>query len=155
MSLRRLSLHPSALSDAEHALFTASLADLVDVDPTSNDATDWDRISVTVREARAWICGRYASLGTGTIDEVCFCLLFSLYHERKIRCLQILRLFPALTLGGGTFFALLRLVLHTQAGSPIDRSMAFVQGRLNYIVRVSRVRRRCILILICLYLYRF
>ncbi|KAJ7936933.1 hypothetical protein B0H13DRAFT_2649326 [Mycena leptocephala] len=109
MSLRRLSLHPSALSDAEHALFTASLADLADIDPTSNDAMDWDRISVSVREARAWICGRYASLGTGTIDE-------------------ILRLFPALTLGGGTFFALLRLVLHTQAGSPIDRSMAFVQA---------------------------
>ncbi|KAJ7703515.1 hypothetical protein B0H17DRAFT_1194051 [Mycena rosella] len=29
-SARRLALHPSALSDAEHALFAASLADLVD-----------------------------------------------------------------------------------------------------------------------------
>jgi hypothetical protein len=84
MSARRLSLHPSALSDAEHALFTASLADLADVDSTSNDniVMDWNRISVRVREARAWLCGRYASLGTGTIDEVrflslcflCFCI---------------------------------------------------------------------------------
>jgi hypothetical protein len=152
MSLRRLSLHPSALSDTEHALFTASLADLADVDPTFNDAMDWDRISVSVREARAWLCGRYASLGTGTIDEVCF-FLFSLfltsYHLTEM---QILRLFPASTLSGGGFFALLRLVLHTQAGSPIDRSLAFVQGRLDYIVRVNRVRRRCMLILICLYL---
>ncbi|KAJ7936901.1 hypothetical protein B0H13DRAFT_2430874 [Mycena leptocephala] len=111
MSARRLSLHPSALSDAEHALFTASLADLADVDSTSNDniVMDWNRISVRVREARAWLCGRYASLGTGTIDE-------------------ILRLFPASTLGGGAFFALLRLVLHTQAGGPIDRSLVFVQA---------------------------
>jgi hypothetical protein len=32
------------------------------------------------------------------------------------------------TFGGGAFFALLRLVLHTQAGTPIDRSLVFVQG---------------------------
>jgi hypothetical protein len=68
--------------------------------------------------------------------------------EREMQCSQILRLFPTPTLGGGAFFALLRLVLHTQAGSPIDRSLAFVQGRLDYIVRVNRVRRRCMLILI-------
>jgi hypothetical protein len=75
MSARRLSLHLSALSDAEHAFFTASLADLADVDSTSTDnsndnAMDWERISVSVREARAWLCGRYASLGTRSIDEV-------------------------------------------------------------------------------------
>jgi hypothetical protein len=40
----------------------------------------------------------------------------------------MLHLFPAPTFGGGAFFALLRLVLHTQAGTPIDRSLAFVQG---------------------------
>jgi hypothetical protein len=70
MSARRLWLHPSALSDAEHAQFIASLADLADVDSTSNE--DWERISVSVREARAWLCGRYVSLGTGPIDEARF-----------------------------------------------------------------------------------
>ncbi|KAJ7250030.1 hypothetical protein B0H12DRAFT_1219800 [Mycena haematopus] len=109
MSSRRLSLHLSALSDAEHALFTASLADLADIDP-ADPALDWDRVSVSVREARAWLCGRYASIGSGVIDE-------------------ILRLFPAPTLSGGAVFALLRLVLHTQhAGRPVDRSFAFVQA---------------------------
>ncbi|KAF8183339.1 hypothetical protein K438DRAFT_1767006 [Mycena galopus ATCC 62051] len=108
MSSRRLSLHPSALSDAEYTLFTTSLADLAEVD-SSDPKLDWERLSVSVREARAWLCGRYASVGSGRIDE-------------------ILRLFPAPTLGGGAVFALLRLVLHTQAGSAIDRSLAFVQG---------------------------
>ncbi|KAJ7348389.1 hypothetical protein DFH08DRAFT_959791 [Mycena albidolilacea] len=108
MSSRRHSLHPSALSDAEHALFTASLADLADVD-VYGGTTDWERISVSVREARAWVCGRYPGLGAGRVDEM-------------------LHLFPAPTFGGGAFFALLRLVLHTQAGTPVDRSLAFVQA---------------------------
>ncbi|KAJ7478268.1 hypothetical protein FB451DRAFT_1452585 [Mycena latifolia] len=103
-SARRLSLHPSALSDAEHALFTASLADLAD------NAGDWAHASVSVREARAWLRGRYASLPAGTVDE-------------------ILRLFaPAATLDGGAFFAALRLVLHAQAGRGVERSLAFVQA---------------------------
>jgi hypothetical protein len=42
----------------------------------------------------------------------------------------VLRFFPAPTLDGGAFFALPRLVLHMEAGSPIDRSLAFVQRRL-------------------------
>ncbi|KAJ7939449.1 hypothetical protein B0H13DRAFT_2648518 [Mycena leptocephala] len=109
MSSRRLSLHPSALSDAEYSLFTASLAGFADLDPNDNTGIDWQQISVSVREARAWLCGRYASLGPGIVDE-------------------ILRLFPAPTLGGGAFFALLRLVLHTQAGSAIDHSLAFVRA---------------------------
>ncbi|KAJ6562064.1 hypothetical protein B0H19DRAFT_92442 [Mycena capillaripes] len=71
MTSRRLSLHPSALSDDEYSLFTASLADLAEVDP-NDTGIDWERISVSVREARAWLCGRYASLGSGTIDEVKF-----------------------------------------------------------------------------------
>ncbi|KAJ7177186.1 hypothetical protein C8R46DRAFT_1347034 [Mycena filopes] len=109
-SNRRLSLHPSALSDAEYTLFTASLGELLDVDATStNGAIDWERLSVSVREARAWLCGRYAGLGSGVVDE-------------------ILRLFPAPTLGGGAFFAALRLVLHAQAGRGVDRSLAFVQA---------------------------
>jgi hypothetical protein len=42
---------------------------------------DWERISMSLnaREARARLCGRYASLETGTIDEVrfLFCFLFT------------------------------------------------------------------------------
>ncbi|KAJ7627889.1 hypothetical protein B0H17DRAFT_1285737 [Mycena rosella] len=60
---RHLALHPSALSDADHALFTASLADLADI------TGDLEHVSVSVREARAWLCGRYAALGSGTVDE--------------------------------------------------------------------------------------
>jgi hypothetical protein len=161
MSSRRLSLHPSALSDAEHALFTASLADLADVD-VHDGTTDWERISVSVREARAWVCGRYPGLGAGRVDEVCtvfsgaphsflsvLCSFLPVIpgftcqsdasssflsfgvsgcDTRKLTNIQMLHLFPAPTFGGGAFFALLRLVLHTQAGTPIDRSLAFVQG---------------------------
>ncbi|KAJ7208620.1 hypothetical protein GGX14DRAFT_543405 [Mycena pura] len=110
---RALSLHPSALSDAEHAFFTASLADLTD------SAIDWDTTTVTAREARAWLCGRYVSLGPGTVDE-------------------ILRLFaPAPTLSAGTFCAALRLVLHACGGRPIERSLAFVQAPVPVSASVS------------------
>ncbi|KAJ7660541.1 hypothetical protein B0H17DRAFT_1144972 [Mycena rosella] len=100
---RRLALHSSALSNTEHALFTASLADLA-------DTSDLEYVSVNVREARAWFCGRYAALGSGTVDE-------------------ILRLFaPATTLSSGAFFAALRLVVHGQAGCGVDRRLAFLQA---------------------------
>ncbi|KAJ7673372.1 hypothetical protein B0H17DRAFT_1140971 [Mycena rosella] len=46
-SARRLVLHPSTLSDAKHALFTPSLADLADT------AGDLEHVSVSVREARS------------------------------------------------------------------------------------------------------
>ncbi|KAJ7627883.1 hypothetical protein B0H17DRAFT_1218439 [Mycena rosella] len=97
-SARRLALHPSALSDAEHALFTTSLADLADT------TGDLEHTAVSVREARAWLCGRYAAVGSGTVDE-------------------ILRL---------SFFVALRLVLHAQAGRAVDRGLAFVQGAFAY-----------------------
>ncbi|KAJ7041425.1 hypothetical protein C8F04DRAFT_1302278 [Mycena alexandri] len=108
MSARRLSLHPSALSDVEYTLFTVSLGDLLDLD-ANDSGIDWERLSLSVREARAWLCGRYVSLGSATVDE-------------------ILRLFPAPTLSGGAFFAALRLVLHAQAGRGVERSLAFVQA---------------------------
>ncbi|KAJ7827701.1 hypothetical protein B0H13DRAFT_2439012 [Mycena leptocephala] len=52
--------------------------------------------------------------------------------------LQI-RLFPAPTLDGGAFFSLLRFVLHTQAWSPIDRSLVFVQD-LSFLAPVPAPR---------------
>jgi hypothetical protein len=69
--------------DAEHALFTASLADLADVDssPTpndnSNDSVDWERISVC--EARAWLCHRAVCLA-GDCDDRWGVFLFFSYH---------------------------------------------------------------------------
>ncbi|KAF8183334.1 hypothetical protein K438DRAFT_1975194 [Mycena galopus ATCC 62051] len=89
MSSRRLSLHPSALSDAEYTLFTTSLVAEVD----SGDPTlDWERVSVSVREARVWLCERYASDKDEIADNPSS---------------QIRRLFSAPTLGGRAVFALL------------------------------------------------
>ncbi|KAJ7610156.1 hypothetical protein FB45DRAFT_942847 [Roridomyces roridus] len=112
-SSRPLSLHPSALSDAEHPLFSSSLAELVDGDGQS----DWARASVSAREARAWIRGRYAALASGVVDE-------------------IFRLFPP-TLSAGEFFAVLRLVLHGLAGHGVQRSLVFVQASLPQSVSPS------------------
>ncbi|KAJ7745841.1 hypothetical protein DFH07DRAFT_942787 [Mycena maculata] len=111
---RSLALHPSALSDAEHALFSASFSELVD-----DSDWDWAQASVSVREARAWMRGRYAAVGTQTVDE-------------------ILRLFAsAPSLAAGEFFAALRLVLHAQAGRSVDRSLAFVQAPVPTAIHTS------------------
>ncbi|KAJ7654868.1 hypothetical protein B0H17DRAFT_1146612 [Mycena rosella] len=88
----RLALHPSALSDADHALFTASLADLADI------TGDLEHVSVSVREARAWLCG----------DPAPVCPRDDAQQRRLLR--------------------MLRLVLHAQAGRGVDRSLAFVQA---------------------------
>ncbi|KAJ6530891.1 hypothetical protein B0H10DRAFT_2151440 [Mycena sp. CBHHK59/15] len=46
-----------------------------------------------------------------------------------IRPVYILRLFaPASSLVGGAFFAALRLIQHAQAGRPVDRALAYIQG---------------------------
>ncbi|KIK28288.1 hypothetical protein PISMIDRAFT_7759 [Pisolithus microcarpus 441] len=116
-SMRPLTLHASALSDVEYDLYTSSLNDLCvtnDTDPSiaRNDA-HFETTTVGVREARAWLRGRYHDLPASDIDD-------------------ILRLFspslmPSDTLTGGQFFAALRLVIHTQSGKGVDRSLAFVQ----------------------------
>ncbi|KAJ7629272.1 hypothetical protein DFH06DRAFT_1480567 [Mycena polygramma] len=104
MSARRLSLHPSALSDFEYTLFTASLADLADVDP--HRARHRNRLGADKRQrARGARAALRALCGAG-----------------------ILPLFPAPRLGGGAFFAVLQLVLHVQASSAIDRRPAFVRA---------------------------
>ncbi|KAF8160406.1 hypothetical protein BJ912DRAFT_1151036 [Pholiota molesta] len=118
--MRRLALHASALSDAEYDLYTASLRDLSLTDEddgkASKDGEDayFENIVVGVREARAWLRGRYSHVPAPTIDG-------------------ILRLFsPTLahgdTLCGSEFFAALRLVVHAESGREVDRSLAFVQA---------------------------
>jgi hypothetical protein len=123
MSQRRLALHASALSDVEYAVYTASLKDLVlgDSDAHQDQGEDdeyFARMQMGVREARAWLRGRYADVPVQTIDA-------------------ILRFFspslaPGDTMAGTEFFAALRLVVHasngTMSAQDIDRGMAFVQA---------------------------
>ncbi|KAF7329294.1 hypothetical protein MKEN_00190400 [Mycena kentingensis (nom. inval.)] len=102
--MRPLSLHSSALNDAEYTLFTDNLNSLLDA-----DAEDPDAQALTMREVRAWMRGRYPGVPTPTIDA-------------------ILSLFPSKdAIRGGEFFAAQRLVLHVEAGKEVDRSLAFVQ----------------------------
>ncbi|PIL28248.1 hypothetical protein GSI_09660 [Ganoderma sinense ZZ0214-1] len=106
---RPLTLHVSALNDAEFARYTASIHDILDSEPP-----DYDKAAVGVREARAWLRGRYPTLASHTLDS-------------------ILRLFaPELgaadVLTGGQFFAVLRLVSHVLGGQGVDPSLVFVQA---------------------------
>lgn len=65
---RPLTLHVSALSDAEYFSFTRSLGELTSPISDSN----WEDITLGVREARGWIRGRYGvGVDGATIDQVC------------------------------------------------------------------------------------
>lgn len=73
--MRPLILHVSALNDDEYDLYTTSFRDIIDTDDdqhtkTTHDDAYYDRTTVGVREARAWLRGRYTDLGTGDIDSV-------------------------------------------------------------------------------------
>ena len=77
--MRRLNLHASALTDTEYDLYTTSLDELSeehatnDDDDAGNRSYDdayYDRLSVGVREARAWFRGRYSHVPVSDIDLV-------------------------------------------------------------------------------------
>jgi hypothetical protein len=69
--MRPLTLHVSALNDAEYQFYTSSLNDLLDPEPkTVKDDAYYDRAVVGVREARAWLRGRYRDLNVNDIDTV-------------------------------------------------------------------------------------
>ncbi|RDX39832.1 hypothetical protein OH76DRAFT_1562308 [Lentinus brumalis] len=113
---RPLTLHVSALNDAEYTTYTNSIHDIVEADAAH--APDYDKLAVGVREARAWLRGRYPALAPSTLDS-------------------ILRLFspdlgPADVLTGGQFFAALRLVSHILGGREMDPSLVFIQGVCSY-----------------------
>lgn len=115
--MRSLFLHVSALNDDEYTLFTSSFADLVAPDPPLKSDDDFEKLAVSIREARAWLRGRYPDLPVSDLD-------------------QILRLFPTspghdATLIRGQFFAILRLVLHVRGGAELDRNLVFKQVHLN------------------------
>ncbi|KAE9409290.1 hypothetical protein BT96DRAFT_1012867 [Gymnopus androsaceus JB14] len=114
MTSRRLDLHVSALSDTEYKLYTSSLLDITSEDGKTRDDAYLENLSLSVREARAWLRGRYSHLPATTLDN-------------------ILRFFsPNLSqtdmLSGGQFFAALRLVVHAESGKEVDRTLAFVQA---------------------------
>ncbi|KAI0634660.1 hypothetical protein C8Q77DRAFT_1103458 [Trametes polyzona] len=112
---RPLTLHVSALNDAEFTTYTSSIHDIVDYDPDHAAPTlDYEKLTVGVREARAWLRGRYPTIAPSTLDT-------------------ILRLFcpdlgPADVVTGGQFFAALRLVSHVLAGKEVDPTLVFVQA---------------------------
>ncbi|KAG9311932.1 hypothetical protein JVU11DRAFT_8193 [Chiua virens] len=119
--MRPLTLHVSALSDSEYDLYTTSLADLATDTPDGNahiphirDDAQYDRTSVGVREARAWLRGRYSDVPASDIDAIL-----------KLFCPNML---PSDALKGGQFFAALRLVMHAKSGRGVDRTLAFVQA---------------------------
>ncbi|TFY58143.1 hypothetical protein EVJ58_g6595 [Rhodofomes roseus] len=113
--MRPLTLHSSALNDAEYAVYIACLRDLAEDEPDMQASdTFYENMKVGVREARAWLRGRYSSLAPGMIDS-------------------ILRLFcpslaPADVLTGSQLFAVLRLVYHALNGRDIDKGLVFVQA---------------------------
>lgn len=78
-TMRQLSLHASALNDAEYELYTSSLQDVAwaedqgsssDSTSSSHDDAYYESMRVSVREVRAWIRGRYAHVPPTSIDGV-------------------------------------------------------------------------------------
>ncbi|KAF9476853.1 hypothetical protein BDN70DRAFT_881906 [Pholiota conissans] len=114
--MRRLALHASALSDSEYDLYTASLRDLSLEEGKAGKDEDayFENITVGVREARAWLRGRYSNMSAPVIDGIL--RFFSPDLAQKD------------TLSGSEFFAVLRLVIHAENGREVDRSLAFVQA---------------------------
>ncbi|KIM40807.1 hypothetical protein M413DRAFT_446178 [Hebeloma cylindrosporum] len=119
--MRRLALHASALSDAEYDLYTTILRDIAladDDNPAgSNGGADdahFENMNIGVREARAWLRGRYSHLSASTIDKILKLFSPNLGHGD--------------TISGSEFFAALRLVIHAEGGKDVERSLAFVQA---------------------------
>ncbi len=71
---RALSLHHSALSDAEYKSYTSSLSELISDPPgaRAHDSDwDWDNARISVRETRGWLRGKYGDVvGVARIDQV-------------------------------------------------------------------------------------
>lgn len=122
--MRPLTLHASALTDSEYALYTDALLDLAGEDALAahpHDDSYYAALAVSAREARAWIRGRYtgAAVANGALEPAQVDAVLKLFCPN---------LAPADTLNGGQFFAALRLVTHLRHGKPLDGSLVFVQG---------------------------
>lgn len=100
---------------------------------------------VGMREARAWMRGRYRDVGVSEIDKVRLspsfihsytCLPVTM-NERTNECThstQILHLFTPHVqkecISGGQFLAALRLLMHARAGLDVNEGLVFIQGGL-------------------------
>lgn len=137
--MRPLVLHASALSDNEYNAYTAALCDLAELDDNSKlkadtDSTYYEGVTVGVREARAWLRGRYSHIPAPDIDSVRTPKIMIWASRYSCDNPQILKLFyPNLgqtdVMSGGQVLAALRLVTHFEEGKGVDRSLAFVQGK--------------------------
>ncbi|KZT07848.1 uncharacterized protein LAESUDRAFT_742648 [Laetiporus sulphureus 93-53] len=119
--MRPLTLHSSALNDAEYTVYTACLRDLSEEDENDPDHVAAPRadsyntdFTVGVREARAWLRGRYRSLAPGVLDSIL-----------RLFCPKLA---PGESLTGGQMFAVLRLVHHALNGKDVDKNLVFVQA---------------------------
>ena len=82
--MRHLSLHASALNDAEYDLLSTSLTDLDDSEQSTTGTHDdayYERMKIGVREARGWLRGRYSHVSPANIDAVCLSLRASLMTD--------------------------------------------------------------------------
>lgn len=100
--MRQLHLHVSALNDLEHDLYTASILEIVDGDDSEHDDQYFEQLVVGVREARAWLKGRYTHVLPSTVDTVsavlCYIVLFfilSRFSNSSLPTLPIPIRFPA------------------------------------------------------------
>lgn len=98
---------------------------------------------VGMREARAWMRGRYRDVGVSEIDKVrlspsfihSYTCLFVTMNERPNEIcilMQILHLFTPHVqkecISGGQFLAALRLLMHARAGLDVNEGLVFIQG---------------------------
>lgn len=82
--MRRLTLHASALNDEEYDLYTQCLADIAlpeeDIHhATTRDDAYYEQMNIGIREARAWLRGRYSDVPAATLDAVCIHIIISMY----------------------------------------------------------------------------
>ncbi|KAF8322190.1 hypothetical protein DL93DRAFT_2093450 [Clavulina sp. PMI_390] len=108
---RPLYLHISALSPDEYDVYTAVLRELAG--PGQDDTLGVSDRPVDIMEARGWIRGRYG-LDAALVDKI-------------LRYFQPSHTGRQEVLSAGQFFAVLRLVLHVQAGRDPAKALVFVQ----------------------------
>jgi len=70
LTMRPLTLHTSALSDDEYRFYISSFNDLARCDGALHEDEFYEQITISVRETRAWLRGRYPNIPLATIDAV-------------------------------------------------------------------------------------
>jgi hypothetical protein len=69
--MRALTLHVSALNDAEYDTYTDALNDLTNDGKVALTSDEYyDKVKVGVREVRAWLRGRFPTVSIADVDSV-------------------------------------------------------------------------------------